>query len=109
MNVSKTRGGKTPKLKGDRFEVEVANYFRAQGADCERIRQGQGEIIDLIVVSPSSQINQSIVYYVQCRLRGNMTIAERDLLRRTAQRVGAIPILACKNSKNEIDILALSL
>ena len=95
MTTRVKRGGLAPKRKGDAFEAEVCAEQRRIGRWCERIRQGQGEIVDLVAVEDEGY-GFSKVYFIQCRLRGAMTSAEKEQLAGEARMVGAIPLLAWK-------------
>lgn len=92
-----TKGGNSPRLKGARFEAEVAADQRRFGRWCERIRQGQGEIVDLVAIDPNSYPGRCSVYFLQCRISGNLSDAEQEQLSSEARLVGAFPILAWKS------------
>ena len=98
------KGGLAPKRRGDAFEAEVAADQRRFGRWCERIRQGQGEIVDLVSIegcahhSPTACVAPGVshVFFIQCRLRGNMSAVETEQLKEEAKMYRAVPLLAWK-------------
>ena len=44
------------KAKGDRFEATVAHALEDLGEICFRVRQGQGEPVDLVSISPGGSV-----------------------------------------------------
>mgnify|MGYP001615881825 FL=1 len=96
------KGGLSPKRKGDAFEAKVATEQRRIGRWCERIRQGQGELVDLVALESCSDARCSLhgrvnhVYFIQCRLLGNLSAVETEQLQEEARTYNAIPLLAWK-------------
>lgn len=97
------KGGNAPRRKGARFEVRVAADQRRMGRWCERIRQGQGEIVDLIALERCTdgrrRRGSSHAYMIQCRVTGEITDAEEEKLAAEAYEVSATPLLAWEHGK----------
>lgn len=97
-----SKGGASPRLKGDRFEVDVVKDLERHGWDAVRLRQGGGENIDVLAVQKCANgyadhlSRMPHVRFIQCRLRGRMLKAEKEALKLRAQNVNAEAYLAYK-------------
>lgn len=93
-----SKGGAGPRLKGDKFEVEVVHDLERHGWDAVRLRQGGGENVDIIALRGLYRIGVALptVQLIQARLRGKMLKAEKEALYLRAQNVHAQAYLAYK-------------
>ncbi len=97
-------GGLTPRRKGDRFEVEVEKDQERMLRRAARLRQGGGEIWDVWSIEACTDAYCSLyksggathTYFIQCRLRGNLSAVEDETCAEDARLVSAIPLLAWK-------------
>ena len=72
---------------GRRFEYKVRDALREDGYEVLR-SAGSKTKIDLVAMKPGQ------IIFVQCKLNGLCSPAERSKLRDLAQMVGALPIVA---------------
>ena len=98
-------GGLAPRRRGDAFEVAVLKDQEKMGRYCARLRQGGGECVDLLSLSPYLVRGTYYVYLVQCKAgklgkRADplnlMSPAEREALTAEAVKWNAVPLLAYK-------------
>ena len=110
-----SKGGASPRFKGDNFERLVLKDQEKMGRYCRRLRQGGGECVDLVSVEPCRDAtdNKSCslglgvhhFYLVQCKARkvgkradplNLMSPAEREALTAEAVKWNAVALLAYK-------------
>ena len=96
------KGGLGPRIKGDNFERAVCQDQERIGRWARRLRQGVGEVVDVISLGQDSK------YMIQAKVGGYMTPIEREQLVMAAQSVGAVPMMAFK-ANGEIHYKVLSL
>ncbi len=87
-----TKGGNKPRLAGARFELAVVKDQERIGRWAAKLRQGGGEVVDVIAISALSHI-----WLIQCKVNGYMTPIERERLVMDAQGIGATPLMAWKD------------
>ena len=94
-------GGLRPKIKGDQFEHAVVLDQERIGRWCRRLRQGGGEVVDLVSVETHwgprhLALGLHTVFLIQCKLAGYLRPVERERLVLEARSIGAVPLLAWK-------------
>ncbi len=86
------KGGSAPARKGARFEARVVQDQRLQGRIAYRLRQAQGNAVDIVALGSGG------AFLIQCRDRANgrvsVTGAERAQMLADAAIAGATPLLA---------------
>lgn len=104
-----TGGNGSRKRKGDRLEAAVVKDWERR-PDCVafRVRQGGGEIVDVVALEICTDVGHSCslyrkathVFLIQCRSSGHMTGLEREQLIERAKLVSAHPFLAFRDGKS---------
>ena len=108
-----TKGGLGPRRKGDAFELAVLKDQEARGRYCVRLRQGGGQVVDLLSLEPCRDATENKscslgfavfhVFAIQVKARkvgkradplNLMSPAERAALKAEAKRRNAVPVLA---------------
>ena len=105
----RAKGGLSPRLKGDNFERLVLKDQEARGRYCVRLRQGGGQVVDLLSLEPCGDAFCSLgrgayhLYFIQVKARkvgkraeplNLMSPAERAALVAEAASWKALPVLA---------------
>lgn len=102
-----TKGGKAPARKGARFEVRVVEDQERIGRMAARLRQGGGEVVDVVAIEACGDVGFSCTLYrqashvwmIQCKTDGSMSPLEREQLVQRAKTAGAHPLMAFKNGR----------
>lgn len=85
-------GGALPRIKGDVFERAVCADQRARGRLAFRVRQGGGEVVDIVALEPMT--GWSRAFLIQAKRGGYMRPKERDALIERARLGRATALLA---------------
>ena len=115
------KGGARPKKVGDAFEVAVLKDQEARGRYCVRLRQGGGQVVDLLSLEPcrdcmenkSCSLGRGVyhLYLIQVKARKVGKRAEPLNLMRPVERAAliaeaanwkALPVIAWKASDGGI-------
>ena len=86
---------RSARRKGDAFERAIVKHLEELSYVAKRVRQGGGEIVD--VIACSTLLTKP--WFVQCRLDGYMTEAEKERLILEAKSANALPILAYRRNR----------
>ena len=99
-----TKGGNKPRLAGARFELEVKREQERIGRSAWKLRQGGGEVVDVIAVERCGNgrctvhAHVSHVWLIQCKVSGPyLPPVERERLQERAEAIGATPLVAWKD------------
>lgn len=98
-----SKGGNTPRRKGDAFELAVVKDQERIGRWAAKLRQGGGEVVDVISVERCGdgvctvRGHVSHVYLIQCKVGAWMSPVERERLVMAARAIAATPLLAWKD------------
>ena len=105
------KGGLGPRRRGDAFEVAVCADLERVGWWCARLRQGGGQLVDVIAirldkVSPVHVLMGSVTWHIQCKAKTPyMRPAERERFVMDAQNCGAVPVIAWKDGEIQYKVL----
>lgn len=100
--------------RGRRFEYRTRDKLKAGGAEYVMRAAGSHTVADLAAFWPLHDVgwerrkHHCEVWLVQCKRDGRLPASERESLIETAEKVGAIPVLAKAGPKGrgvEFDIL----
>ncbi len=97
------KGGNKPRRKGERFELAVKRDQERVGRWAAKLRQGGGEVVDVIAVERCGDGvctlhgHVSHVYLIQAKVGGYMTPIERERLVMEARAISATPLMAWKD------------
>ena len=112
-----TKGGLSPRRKGDAFELAVLKDQEARGRYCVRLRQGGGQVVDLLSLEPCGDAFCSLgrgvyhIFLIQVKARkvgkraqpnNLMSPAERVALKAEAANWKALPVLAWRGGDGGI-------
>ncbi|KKL23814.1 hypothetical protein LCGC14_2421620 [marine sediment metagenome] len=96
-------GNGSRKRKGDRFELAVVKDQERIGRWAAKLRQGGGEVVDIIAVERCGDgmctlhSHVSHVFLIQAKVGGYMNPVERERLVMEAQAIAATPLMAWKD------------
>ena len=97
------KGGNKPRRSGDRFELAVKRDQERIGRWAAKLRQGGGEVVDIISVEKcgdglcSLHGHVSHVWLIQAKVNGWMSPLERERLVMEARAIAATPLMAWKD------------
>ncbi|KKK47594.1 hypothetical protein LCGC14_3153640 [marine sediment metagenome] len=97
------KGGNKPRLAGARFELAVVKDQERIGRWAAKLRQGGGEVVDVISVERCGDGRCTVhghvshVRLIQVKVGGWMSPIERERLVMAAKQIGAIPLMAWRD------------
>ena len=98
------KGGLGPRRRGDAFEVAVCADLERVGWWCARLRQGGGQLVDVVAVG--GPMSSWAVWHIQCKAKTPyMRPAERERFVMDAQNCGAVPVIAWRDGEIQYKVL----